>query len=191
MPAGLAFTIEHLSQITAHLESCLPEEACGLVGGLGEQARLILPVENELHSPVRFFMRPIDQFKAMERIDAGGLELVGIFHSHPNGPGHPSPTDLAEFFYPGTLALIASRPGKTLEQRGKSGKSDDRVGARGDYQGLVSSSFPRAPTTADGSHEEYEPTSGSGLGLQFCNWIIRGFQIEAPHINEVKLSLFE
>jgi proteasome lid subunit RPN8/RPN11 len=28
------------------------------------------------------------------------LELVGIYHSHPNGPDHPSPTDIAENMYP-------------------------------------------------------------------------------------------
>jgi proteasome lid subunit RPN8/RPN11 len=190
MPDGLLFTAEQLTQITAHLENCLPEEACGLVGGLGDQARLILPVENELHSPVRFFMRPIDQFKAMQRIEDSGLELVGIFHSHPNGPARPSQTDLAEFFYPGTLALIASRAGMTAAYSGPDSR-DNRVGVRGDCQRQELSSFPRAPTAADRSHEENGTSEGLGQGLQFCNWIMRGFQIEAPHINEVKLSLFK
>jgi proteasome lid subunit RPN8/RPN11 len=109
MPAGLGFTEKHLKMIVDHLEYCLPEEGCGLVGGLGEVARLILPVENELHSPVRFLMRPMDQFRAMERLEKDGLELVAIFHSHPNGPDHPSATDVAEFYYPGSMVVIGSR----------------------------------------------------------------------------------
>ncbi len=28
------------------------------------------------------------------------MDLMGIYHSHPNGPDHPSPTDLAENMYP-------------------------------------------------------------------------------------------
>ena len=35
-----------------------------------------------------------------------GFELLAIYHSHPNGPDHPSPTDLAEHAYPETAALI-------------------------------------------------------------------------------------
>ena len=109
MLGALSFSIGQLGQITDHLDGCLPEEGCGLVGAVDERARLILPVVNELHSPVRFRMRPVDQFRAMERIEGDGLELAAIFHSHPRGPAHPSATDLAEFYYPGSLVLIASR----------------------------------------------------------------------------------
>ncbi len=111
MATGLAFSAGQLDQMIDHLDDCLPEEGCGLVGGSEGRAAMILPVENELHSAVRFFMKPIDQFRAMECIEGAGLELAAIFHSHPNGPDHPSPTDLAEFFYPGSLVVIASRPG--------------------------------------------------------------------------------
>jgi proteasome lid subunit RPN8/RPN11 len=87
-----------------------PEEACGLLAGtlIGEkfQARAVLPVENLLHSPVRFRMEPHAQLEALSWIDAHGYTLAGIYHSHPNGPPHPSPTDLAEAFYPAAAYLI-------------------------------------------------------------------------------------
>ncbi len=94
----------------AHVLSCLPEEACGLVGSLpGENtAAVILPIENELHSPVRFRMAPAEQLKAFYWLEERGLDLAAIFHSHPRGPRHPSATDLAEFAYPGVLMLILS-----------------------------------------------------------------------------------
>jgi proteasome lid subunit RPN8/RPN11 len=104
----LELTAAQLHQIIIHLESCLPEEACGLIAGAGEQAQRVLPVENQLHSPVRFQMTPAAQWAAFEEIAAAGLDLLAIFHSHPHGPGHPSPTDIAEFFYPDTIVLIAS-----------------------------------------------------------------------------------
>ena len=99
-----------------HLLACLPEEACGLLGGRlglpasGHPARCqaVLPVPNALHSPVRFRMDPAEQLKAFYWFEEHGLDLVAIFHSHPGGPGHPSATDLAEFAYPGTFYLIWS-----------------------------------------------------------------------------------
>lgn len=104
----LVLTLDQLHQIDQHLSACLPEEACGMIGGTGQQAGLVLPVENELHSPVRFQMAAQAQFKAMMQIESAGMDLLAIFHSHPTGPIHPSPTDVAEFYYPGTLVLIAS-----------------------------------------------------------------------------------
>ena len=66
----------------------------------------VWPIENELHSPVRFRMAPEAQVKAYFDFDERGQELVAIFHSHPNGPDRPSETDIAEFAYPGVLTLI-------------------------------------------------------------------------------------
>lgn len=100
-----------------HLSGCLPEEGCGLIGGSvsGSEVwgRLVLPVENLLHSPVRYRMNPQRQLQALQKIDDTGLQLVGIFHSHPDGPQTPSITDMNEFLYPGVLALILSRPDGT------------------------------------------------------------------------------
>ena len=94
----------------AHLDACLPEEGCGLLGGslAGGAAVALLPVENALHSPVRFSMAPTALFEALNELDRRGLDLVAFYHSHPNGPGAPSATDRAEFAYPGVLSLIAS-----------------------------------------------------------------------------------
>lgn len=97
----------------AHVTACLPEEGCGLLGGRfneGGTARVevVFPVENELHSPVRFRMAPLEQLRVFQEIERLNLDLVGIFHSHPAGPDHPSVTDLAEFLYPGVPVVILS-----------------------------------------------------------------------------------
>ena len=104
-------------EMLAHVLSCLPEEACGLLGGLDGQAGCVQAVENELHSPVRFRMRAQDQLGAFLALEEAGLELVGIFHSHPTGPAVPSSTDLAEFYYPGVLVLIWSPLGGAWQLR--------------------------------------------------------------------------
>ncbi len=110
----------------AHVLACLPAEACGLVGSARNllpgsvlassavdaagalAAAVVLPIENELHSPDHFRMAPAEQLKAFYWLEEHGLELSAIFHSHPRGPHHPSETDLAEFAYPGVLMLIVS-----------------------------------------------------------------------------------
>jgi proteasome lid subunit RPN8/RPN11 len=103
----------HWRKILQHIQACSPEKGCGVAGGVleGRVARvdLIIPVVNQLHSPVRYQMDPAGQLAAFTEIEDRGLELVAIFHSHPDGPQVPSQTDLAEFYYPGVLSLIGSR----------------------------------------------------------------------------------
>lgn len=106
--AGLTLTLEHHRQMLAHILRCLPEEACGLIGGRAGQAEVVLPMTNLLHSPVRFRMEPHEQLKAFLWLEEQGFDLVAVFHSHPNGPPRPSRTDLEEFAYPGVLTLIWS-----------------------------------------------------------------------------------
>jgi proteasome lid subunit RPN8/RPN11 len=94
-----------------HIRQVFPEEGCGMVAGLQNRARVVIPVTNRLHSPTRFEMDPLEQLDAMETIEREGLIILGFFHSHPTGPDHPSRTDLAEFNYPGVFYLIWS-PGE-------------------------------------------------------------------------------
>jgi [CysO sulfur-carrier protein]-S-L-cysteine hydrolase len=100
---------DHRQQILQHLEECLPEEGCGLIGGRAGQAEVVLAVRNELRSPVRFRMDPIDQLEKMIWLEDQNLDILAIFHSHPTGPEIPSQTDLEEFAYPGTITLICSK----------------------------------------------------------------------------------
>jgi len=89
-----------------HVARMLPEEACGLLAGRDGQVKAAVPVTNELHSPVRFRMDPKEQLNAFHWIEREGLDLLAIYHSHPHGPDHPSPTDLGEFYYPGVFSAI-------------------------------------------------------------------------------------
>ena len=99
------------SQMIAHAQACLPEEACGLVGGLAMLGRVYLPITNQLHSPTQFFMEPREMLAALNQLDALGLQLLAIAHSHPGGPAGPSASDIAQFAWPGVLTLILSPAG--------------------------------------------------------------------------------
>jgi proteasome lid subunit RPN8/RPN11 len=82
------------------------KEVCGLLGGRANRVHLVLPVENGLHSAERYRMEPEAQWKAMRAIEDAGLELIGIYHSHPTGTPEPSATDVAEAAYPGVVNVI-------------------------------------------------------------------------------------
>ncbi len=114
----LRLSNEHWTQIQVHASSLIPEEACGLVAGLNRISTQVFPVENELHSPVRFQMEPYGQLGAMEEIEEKGWEILAIYHSHPKGPPHPSPTDIAESYYPDSVNLICYLEDKIWKCRG-------------------------------------------------------------------------
>lgn len=99
-------------EMIRHVAAHFPEEACGLLAGLfdGPTARVtqLLPIENMLHSPVAYEMEPLEQIRAMIAIESEGLELVSIFHSHPAGPARPSPSDVAQAYYPDAAYVIIS-----------------------------------------------------------------------------------
>lgn len=98
---------QHMQQMAAHVAACSPLEACGLVAAAseGESVRVFL-IENEVASPTHYSLQPRQQLEAFMEMERRGWLLLAIFHSHPNGPAHPSQTDLAEARYPGVVHLI-------------------------------------------------------------------------------------
>jgi len=99
------------------VDACLPLEACGLLAGAADVVREVLPVANQIQSPARFRMDPMEQLRAFDWIESHGLELLGIFHSHPAGPDRPSTTDIAEAAYR-VVQVIWSRAQGVWEANG-------------------------------------------------------------------------
>jgi len=102
----LRLSKDHWQQMLEDVKAQAPLEACGMLAGNHDRIEKVYPIFNLLGSAVRFSMAPEEQYKAFMDIQARQLELLGIYHSHPKGPAQPSPTDLAEFAYPGVLYLI-------------------------------------------------------------------------------------
>ncbi len=82
-----------------HVQASLPLEACGLLAGESNRVKEIISVKNQAASPTRFRMDPEEQLRAFEHMESAGMDLLGIYHSHPEGPDRPSPTDIAEAAY--------------------------------------------------------------------------------------------
>ena len=104
---SLSLTKEQLQKMIAHGDSHAPLEACGLLAGLNSKVETVLEVTNQARSAVRFVMDPIEQLKAFEWIESNGLELIGIFHSHPTGPETVSPTDIAQAAYAVAYVILS------------------------------------------------------------------------------------
>lgn len=80
-----------------HAEANLPEEACGLIGGVTEGEAVIVKevylLTNIDHSNEHFSMDPKEQLAAVKDMRAKGYQLLGNWHSHPESPSRPSEED--------------------------------------------------------------------------------------------------
>ena len=117
MVSHLTLSKQQVDEITDHVDSHMPLEACGLLVGKNGRVEKVLFVQNQAQSPVRFVMDPYEQLKAFNWIDENGLDLLGIFHSHPAGPETASPTDISEAAYE-VVHVICSRTGAQWKLRG-------------------------------------------------------------------------
>ena len=52
-----------------HVNACLPNEACGLIGGTDSIGIIALPVPNVLNSPTKFRMHPEKQLEGFLILD--------------------------------------------------------------------------------------------------------------------------
>lgn len=101
-------TQSQTNQMEAHVREIPQEESCGILAGIGEVVYEIFPITNQMHSSVRFLMDSAEMILAMLQIEKEGMEIIGIYHSHPAGPDNPSHTDISEYQYPGTAVIIWS-----------------------------------------------------------------------------------
>lgn len=86
--------------LVAHAEASYPRECCGVL--LGTQANGIksatkaLALDNVYDGPQedRYEIRPADLLRAERDARAQGLDILAIFHSHPDCDAYFSATDL-------------------------------------------------------------------------------------------------
>ncbi len=74
-----------------------PNESCALLFGKKENDKLsvseVFIAENVEGSPVNFTISNEQLIQGYKMAEEKGLELIGIFHSHPNSEPYPSSTD--------------------------------------------------------------------------------------------------
>ncbi len=113
-----------LAQIHAHGEAAYPEEAAGfLIGenkGTRRQVVAILPVENSFEASSRhnrYSISPQDIMRGDEEADRLGLQVLGVFHSHPDHPNRPSEYDREHAWPWWSYVITTIERGQATESR--------------------------------------------------------------------------
>jgi proteasome lid subunit RPN8/RPN11 len=123
-----------LRAIDIHALESFPLECCGLFFGRYSggtiEVKEVMKARNRLGSAVAFEADPEFVFRAIDRGNKMGLELVGIYHSHPNIAAYVSARDLEIMkLWEGTAWLILSvKDGLILERKAytfRNGKVED------------------------------------------------------------------
>jgi proteasome lid subunit RPN8/RPN11 len=84
-------------------------ERCGLLAGSGGIITHTFAARNVASDPAKGYeIAPEDLFKLMREIRGAGLDLLGIYHSHPNGENKPSARDIERAYYPDAAYFIIS-----------------------------------------------------------------------------------
>jgi proteasome lid subunit RPN8/RPN11 len=104
-----------LNDIRSHGADAYPEEGCGFLLGTvtddGENrvvaARRAANRRSERRTR-RYQLTAEDYREADKAARKQGLDVVGIYHSHPDHPARPSETDLEEATFPGFTYVIVS-----------------------------------------------------------------------------------
>ena len=85
-----------IEKINAHVEEAYPGEGAGFLLGLDGDVKDVLPLDNAREEAARhnrFLLTPKDYMKAEMKAMELGVDLIGVFHSHPDCPNVPSEYD--------------------------------------------------------------------------------------------------
>lgn len=105
-------------ELVAHARAGLPNEACGILAGVDGRVERFFPAQPDEPSPYYYRIESRDQIRIMNEIDAAGLDLLGIYHSHTSSPAYPSRTDAEQAFWPDAVYVIVSLAGADPDVRG-------------------------------------------------------------------------
>jgi proteasome lid subunit RPN8/RPN11 len=109
VPSGIRVQDAVLFALQAHAQGAPEHERCGLLAGRDGVITLVLHAHNIAGDPAtQYEIAPAELFQLMREIRSTGLQLLGIYHSHPHGANQPSRTDIARAYYPGAAYFIIS-----------------------------------------------------------------------------------
>ena len=83
-------------RMVAHAEQTYPKECCGVMLGSEQFVKEAVPLPNVYTGPQEdfFVLAPEDLKRTDEQARKNGMDVIGIFHSHPNCDAYFSKRDL-------------------------------------------------------------------------------------------------
>jgi proteasome lid subunit RPN8/RPN11 len=85
-----------------------PFEVCGILGGKGNIVSAIYPMTNTDASRDHFMMDPREQFSVVKALRSQELEMLAVYHSHPETPARLSDEDIRLALTPDISYVIVS-----------------------------------------------------------------------------------
>ncbi|MEZ0360945.1 MAG: M67 family metallopeptidase [Hydrogenobacter sp.] len=112
-----------LEKIIAQAERDYPYETCGLLlGKIDGDVRTVFgafetPNVNPDRKNDRYEIAPEDYLKAEEKARQFGLEIVGVYHSHPDHPDRPSKFDEERAFEGFSYIILSVSKGRVVSYK--------------------------------------------------------------------------
>ena len=107
---GLRLSKTILEAIRGWAREAYPVEGCGLlIGRQGAAVEVVRAVaaRNVRGEPDRYEVDPLDHLAAHRSARAEGLDVVGVWHSHPDSAPRPSETDRATAWEGWSYLIVA------------------------------------------------------------------------------------
>lgn len=99
-----------VERLLGEARSAQPRECCGILLGEASRITAVRPAANVHPSPeTHFEIDPQALVDAHRAARAGGPQVIGYYHSHPNGRAEPSAIDRAMAAGDGSVWLIVAR----------------------------------------------------------------------------------
>lgn len=97
MQKSVVLLQNHIETLTNHAKINIPNESCAILFGKIENGTFdvkdIFLTKNTEESPVNFTISNGELLEAYSEAEKRKLEVIGIFHSHPDSIAYPSLTD--------------------------------------------------------------------------------------------------
>ena len=114
---------KEIETIKGFVKNAYPDECCGLLVGkvTGEEKEVVevhaLTNLNTERSKDRYEVDPAEYMKVDRDVAARKLDIVGIYHSHPDHPSKPSEFDAGRAWEGYSYLIIAIANGKEFEMK--------------------------------------------------------------------------
>ena len=97
MQQAILISKEHIDILSSHAKKASPNESCAILLGKIEKDNFkvkdVFLAKNIENSPVNFAISNDELIKGYQEAEKRNLDVVGIFHSHPDSEAYPSATD--------------------------------------------------------------------------------------------------